>query len=95
MLKRIVILVFILSTLVVLAMAPMSVSKETENTGNLQVTVEVTVIVETPVPVGGTPNQVPVTGSGSPMTTLIIFGLIAVLGVAVLIGGAALFSRRQ
>jgi hypothetical protein len=101
MLKRIVILVFILSALSALAMAPMS----STNAPKLQSTeaptdaptvdVGVTVVVGTSVP-EGTPGTVPVTGGGGmPMSTMLIFGLVAVLGVAVVIGGMALLSRRQ
>jgi hypothetical protein len=92
MLKRFVILTIILSTFVVLAMAPMNRGTVSENTQKLQVTVEVTagVVVTdaTPVPVAG--------GGGSmPMSTMIIFGLFLLLGVAIVVGGIALVSRRQ
>jgi hypothetical protein len=100
MLKRILILVFILSALSALAMAPMS----STNAPKLQSTeaptdaptvdVGVTVVVGTSAP-EGTPGTVPVTGGGMPMSTMLIFGLVAVLGVAVVIGGMALLSRRQ
>jgi hypothetical protein len=109
MLKRIAILAFILSTVVLMAMAPMNGTTASENTRKLQttveptmeVTVEVTVVVETSTPgaaVTATADQgsIPVTGGGGlPMSTLLIFGLVAVLGIAVVIGGMALLSRRN
>jgi hypothetical protein len=97
MLKRIVILVFILSAVAVLAMAPMS----TQDAPRLQTTDEPTVDVGVTVVVGtsapeGTPGTIPATGGGGmPMSTMLIFGLVAILGVAVVIGGMALLSRRQ
>jgi hypothetical protein len=96
MLKRIVILVFILSAVAVLAMAPMS----TQDAPRLQATDEPTVDVGVTVVVGtsapeGTPGTIPTTGGGMPMSTMLIFGLVAILGVAVVIGGMALLSRRQ
>jgi hypothetical protein len=99
MLKRIVILVFILSTLVMLAMAPMNVTTAPKFQTTVEPTVEVTVVVETATPgaVATTDSgSIPVTGNGGlPMSTLLIFGLVAVLGIAVVIGGMALLSRRQ
>src|SRR5262245_5695067 len=97
MLKRASIFVFILSALVLLAMAPMSnvdaprLQTTDEPTVDVGVTVAVTIVP-------GTEASIPVTGGGNgglPMSTMLIFGLVAVLGVAVVIGGMALLSRRQ
>lgn len=96
MFKKASIIVFILSAVVLLAMAPMTntdshrlqaTDAPTSEGGG--VTVGVTIVA-------GTQESVPVTGGGGlPMSTLLIFGLVAVLGVAVVIGGMALLSRRQ
>lgn len=95
MIKRIVILVFILSTFTVLVLAPLNVSAASQNAPKLQATVEVTVAVET-VPPESTSAPIPVTGSdGTTLSTWIIFGLLAILGAAVVIGGIALVNRRQ
>ncbi len=94
MLKRIFILVFILCSVTVLAMSPKRVAAASENVPKLQATVEVTVVVATSPP-ESTPGIIPVTGGQPPMSTLIIFGFLAILGLAVVIGGVALFSRRQ
>src|SRR5688572_15306987 len=97
MLKRIIVLVFLISALGVLAMAPVSSqdAPRFQSTDEPTVDVGVTVVVGTSAP-EGTPGTVPVTGGGGmPMSTLLIFGLVAVLGVAVVIGGMALLSRRQ
>jgi hypothetical protein len=93
MLKRIFILVFILSAVGLLAMGPMSVSAASENTQKLQATEPPVVGITLDIEIGETPS--PDSGGGLPLSTLIIFGLIAVLGVAVVIGGMALLSRRQ
>lgn len=106
MLKRIAVLVFILSAMVLLAMAPMNANAAPIDTHKFQTTEEPTVVVdETPVvgitiEVGATAtsqSNIPVTGGGGgmPTSTLIIFGLVAVLGIAVVLGGMALMSRRQ
>jgi hypothetical protein len=95
MLKRMLIFIFILSAVALLAMAPMNTThapqfQTTEEPG-VGVTVAVTIV-------SGTEAPIPVTGGGNgglPMSTLLIFGLVAVLGVAVVIGGMALLSRRQ
>jgi hypothetical protein len=97
MLKRIIILVFVLSALTVLAMAPAGVqdAPRLQSTDAPTVDVGVTIVVGTSVP-EGTPGTIPNTGgSGLPMSTILIFGLVAILGVAVVIGGMALLSRRQ
>jgi hypothetical protein len=97
MLKRIIVLVFVISALTVLAMAPAGAqdAPKFQSTDAPTVDVGVTVVVGTSVP-EGTPGTVPVTGGGGmPMSTMLIFGLVAILGVAVVIGGMALLSRRQ
>ena len=75
---------------------PMNVTSAAGDTQKLQTTIEPTSMIGITVEVvltsepEGTPSQ-----SGLPMSTLIIFGLIAVLAIAVVIGGMALMSRRQ
>ena len=95
MLKRIIVLVFLISALGVLAMAPVSSqdAPRFQSTDEPTVDVGVTVVVGTSAP-EGTPGTIPATG-GMPMSTILIFGLVAILGVAVVIGGMALLSRRQ
>jgi hypothetical protein len=95
MLKRVAILIFILSAMVLLAMAPMSAAASSADTHKFQTTEEPPVVGVTIV-VGATdaPPAAPA-GGGLPMSTLIIFGLIAVLGIAIVLGGMAMFSRRQ
>jgi len=96
MLKRFIILIFVLSALLLLAMAPMSAqaAPRLQATDAPTVEVGVTVVVGTSYP-DATPG-IPVTGGGGmPMSTILIFGLVAILGVAVVIGGMALISRRQ
>ena len=95
MLKRIVILSVILATLAFLALMPINVSADSEYMPKAQTTVEVTVVVETAVPADETSAPgIPVTGGGSPMTALFIFGLLGLLALMVIIGGAALLNRR-
>ena len=94
MLKRILILVFILCAVTLLALSPNHVTAASENAPKLQATVVVTLPVVTSQP-ESTPGTIPVTGSQPPMSTLIIFGLLAILALAVLIGGVALFNRRE
>jgi hypothetical protein len=100
MLKRIAILIFILSAMVVLAMAPMSAAASSADTHKFQTTEEPPAteppVVGVTIVVGATdaPQPAPA-GGGLPMSTLIIFGLIAVLGIAIVLGGMAMFSRRQ
>jgi hypothetical protein len=88
MLKRIILFAFVLSTLAVVALAPMNVSSAPENTVALQETVVVTIEVGPTASSGGAP-------SGMPTSTMIIIGLLVVLGIAVVIGGMALVSRRS
>ena len=89
MLKRIMILAVVLSTLVLLAVIPMSLSAVSK----AQTTVEVPPV--TIVPAGETP-VIPVTGGSEfPMSTLIILVLLGIVGLAVIVGGAALLNRRQ
>jgi hypothetical protein len=96
MLKRIVILIFILSAMVLLAMVPMNVAASSDTTHKFQTTEEPPVVGVTIV-VGATdaPATAPANGNGLPLSTLIIFGLIAVIGIGIVLGGMALMSRRQ
>jgi hypothetical protein len=94
MLKRTLILVFILSTLALLALNPMNAAPASELAPKLQTTVEVTVAVVTSQP-ESTPGTIPVTGGQLPMSIWIIFGLLAIIGIGVVLGGIALLSRRQ
>lgn len=95
MLKRICILVFILCAMALPTMSPHNqVTAASENAPKLQATIVVTVPVVTSPP-ESTPGTIPVTGGQPPMSTLIIFGLLAILALAVLIGGVALFNRRE
>jgi hypothetical protein len=90
MLKRIFILVFILSAVVLLAMAPMTTPPASENTYKLQETME--------VPDVGITLEVDVTDSdsdgGLPDNTL-VYVLVGIIALAVVIGGVALINRRQ
>ena len=94
MLKRICILVLILGAMTLLAMSPNLVTAAPENAPQLQATIVVTLPVATSPP-GSTPGVIPVTGGQPPMSTLIIFVLLGILALAVLIGGVALFNRRE
>jgi hypothetical protein len=88
MLKRIILFAFVLSTLAVIALAPMNLSSAPDNSVNLQETVAVTIEVgPTASSGGGAP-------AGMPTSTMIIVGLLVILGIAVVIGGMALMSRR-
>lgn len=90
MLKRIVILVFILSTVVLMAMSPISTQSVSENTHKLQSTAE--------VPDVGITLEIDVTDSdsddGLPNNTL-VYALLAIIAIAVVIGGISLINRRQ
>ena len=95
MLKRIILFAFILSTLVLIALAPMNItSASEENTAKLQATVVVPPELVLPTPASGPAPVVVVTTGGMPTSTMIIVGLLVLLGFAVVIGGAALMSRR-
>lgn len=96
MLKRTVIFSVILATLAMFVLVPMNVAADSEYMPEAQTTVEVTVSVQTAAPADETPAPgIPVTGGGFAMTTIIILGLLGLLGVAIIIGGAALLNRRQ
>lgn len=90
MIKRVILFAFVLSTLAVIALAPMNASPAPENSAKLQETVVVTVGVVTSTASGGSSTPV----AGMPMSTMIIVGLLVILGIAVVIGGMALISRR-
>ena len=88
MLKRIIVFAFVLSALILIALAPMNVNQAPADSAKLQETLVVTVAMVTATPSGG----IPVTGF--PASTTIILGLLVLLGIAVVIGGIALMSRR-
>ncbi len=89
MLKRVILFTFVLSTLALLALAPFNVSPASDHSAKLQETLVVTVAVVTATPGAG---GIPVTGM--PASTMIIVALLVILGIAVVIGGFALMSRR-
>ena len=92
MFKRISILTLIVfSTLALAALAPFNASA---SVAAQDPTVAPTIIVPTVV-VGSTPVVVPVTGqpAGTPVSTLLIIGLLVILGFAIIVGGMAM-SRR-
>lgn len=109
MLKRIVLFAFVLSTLVLVALAPMNMTTTPQNAIRLQTTVVATVAAIPTMMNGSNPAAMPtmmngvvpspvapiiVTNGGMTSSTMIIIGLLVVLGFAVLIGGMALMSRR-
>lgn len=106
MLKRISIFVFILSALALLAMAPMRDSsgnnhkrQETVEPTLVEPTVEQpTLVVETPI-IGEstlTPVFVPDTGNNNDTSANVVtYALLAIIGVAIVVGGIALINRRQ
>jgi hypothetical protein len=92
MLKRMIIFAFLLSGLVLIALAPMGIHSAPLNSAPQQdtpapfPTISLTIVVPTsgPAPSGG----------GMPLSTLIIIGLLVILGIGVIVGGMALMSRR-
>ena|SRR5689334_17850065 len=52
----------------------------------------VTLAVETLTP---TPGFVPDTGNNDPSANMLTYALLAIIGIAVVVGGIALISRRQ
>jgi hypothetical protein len=94
MFKRISILTLIaLSTLVLAGLAPFSASA---SVAAQDPTVAPTVVVPTvSVPTVVSTVIVPVTGqpAGTPLSTLLIIGLLVILGFAIIVGGMAM-SRR-
>jgi hypothetical protein len=96
MLKRIILFMFVLSALLLIALAPMNVSPDPGSIAKLQETVVVTVAVVTAAPTVAVPadSSTPA-GGGLPISTMTIFGLLVVLGLAVIIGGMALMRPRQ
>ncbi|SRR6266498_1995146 len=93
MLKRVLIMSFILSGILLIALVPVSASQASSN---LQVTIVPTVIVPTVVVPGVVTAQpaVPVTGGPTSFTSLILLGLIVVVALAIIVGGLALMSRQ-
>jgi hypothetical protein len=100
MVERIAILIFmVLFGATLAAMTPVNAAPASDAAGYLQdtpaptvvgPTVGVTLAVVTSTPGG----PVPVTGGGDPaMTTVIITGLLVILGIAILVGGVALMRR--
>ncbi len=94
MLKRSILFAFVLCTLFLVALAPMNLNQAPENTAKLQATVIVPPVVATVVaPIIPSGSSAPITAM--PMSPIIIIGLLVVLGLAVVIGGMALMSRRS
>ena len=92
MLKRIILFVFMLSALALIALAPMQAGPTGVHGAKLQeATVVVTVVIDTPPPAA---RSAPPAGALS-ASTMIIFGLLVVLGLAVVIGGMALMRPRE
>ncbi len=90
MLKRIILFAFILSTLVLVALAPMNNTP----TVNLQATVIAPPPVVATVMAPLVPSDGPAPVAGMALSTMIIIGLMVVLGLAVIVGGMALVNRR-
>lgn len=91
MFKRILIFsVALLSVLAVSALAP---------TNNYAAPpMQETVVLTVPVPtiVIGPTSTIPDTGgTGTPLSTMIIFGLLALLGLGIIVGGIAMTRRQQ
>ena len=97
MLKRVSILTLIVfSALALSAVMPLSASAAVAAQDTVVPTVGVPTIVTTIIaPTGAsTPVVVPVTGQdGTPLSTLLIIGLLVILGFAIIVGGMAA-SRR-
>jgi hypothetical protein len=102
MMERIALLTFmVFFGAVLIAMAPANAALSPDAASHLQdtpapttpeatVAVGVTAALVTSTPAGA----VPVTGGGDPTTsTLIIIGLLVILGIAVFVGGLALMRR--
>ena len=93
MLKRTLIFAFILSALLMAALAPANFSRALSTGPQLQTTAEPTAAVGVTVVVG------PTSASGSPTpvistSTLIIVALLIIVGLAVIVGGMALMRRQ-
>jgi hypothetical protein len=60
----------------------------------VEATVEagLTLVAETP---SATPGVVPVTGNNDPSANSLTYVLLAIIGIAVIVGGIALMNRRQ
>ena len=91
MLKRIILFAFLLTMLGLLAFAPMNMNQAPETNAKYQATVIATVVVASPVIPGATSPAVDDMSS----SMIIIIGLLIVLGIGVVVGGAALMSRRR
>ena len=91
MLKRTIIYILVLTSLALLAMAPLNLTSATENTHKAQTTVEVTVIVPGPTLLA---PSAPATGEIS-QSTLIIIGFLVIILIVIVIGGAILASNRR
>ena len=88
--KRVFLFMFVLATLTVFALMPMNVSSAPEQAPELQETVvPVTVVAASPVP---TSYSIPVTGAPT-MSTILIVGLLILIGVIVIIAGISLTNK--
>ena len=87
--KRVFLFVFVLATLTLFALMPMNVSSAPEQAPGLQVTVvPVTAVVTSPV----STYPIPVTGAPT-MSTILIIGLLILIGVIVIIAGISLTNK--
>ena len=96
MFKRVFVMAFIWSLLVLAALMPASMTQAASNLqGTPLPTILPTVVVPTVVVPGSTAQPgVPVTGAPSNFS-LIILGLIVVVALAIIVGGLALMSRQS
>ena len=92
MLKRTLLYILVLTTLALLAMAPLNLTSASDNTHKAQATVQVTVIVATP---GPTLAPFAPAAGGVSQSTLIIIGLLVIILFVIVIGGAILISSRR
>jgi len=87
--KRVFLFMFVLATLTVFALMPMNVSSAPEQAPELQETVvPVTSVAASPVP----SYPIPVTGAPT-MSTILIVGLLILIGVIVIIAGISLTNK--
>lgn len=93
MLKRTIIFAFLLSGLLLIALAPMGAPSAPSNTVPQQdtpiplPTISLTIVV----PTSG-PAPAP---DGMPLSTIVIIGLLVIVAIGVIVGGMALMNRRS